>query len=358
LKVLFISGWGRSGSTLLDNMLGQLDQFVSVGELRYVWDRGLQQNRRCGCGAAFRDCTFWQDVFRDAFGGFDRVEAGEMLNVRDRYDHARMLLLHRSMRSSQIERYQSNLVKLYRSITAVSGARVVVDSSKTPSHGRILQGCPELDVHVVHLIRDSRAVAYSWQRKKLARDVDGLYMTQFSSAHSSFLWDGMNAAAEMLKTANPARYLCVRYEDLVTAPRTTLSAILSLVGEGGAQMPFLQDSKVVLSPVHGFSGNPSRFERGVVELRPDDEWRSKLKSTQRLLVTALTGPLLVRYGYPLFSFNWRRNHMPSSNEAADAFQTSPDSRANAGDNKSGHSRGRSGTNAAGKIGTVPRVPVA
>lgn len=325
LKVLFISGWGRSGSTLLDNMLGQLDQFVSVGELRYVWDKGLQENRRCGCGAAFRDCTFWQDVFRDAFGGFDRVEAGEMLKVRDRYDHARMLLLHRSMRSSQIERYQSNLVKLYCSISAVSGARVVVDSSKTPSHGRILQDCPELDVHVVHLVRDSRAVAYSWQRRKLTLDLGGAYMTRFAPARSALLWDGMNAAAEMLRATNPARYLRVRYEDLVTTARTTLEAILSMVSEDGMQLPFLKDGKVALDPVHGFSGNPSRFERGLVELRPDDDWRSKLKRARWLLVTALTSPLLLRYGYSLGSLNGGRGHMRGCQEAGDAPPMPPDS---------------------------------
>ena len=33
-KVLFIGGYGRSGSTLLDRLLGQIDGFVSVGEVR------------------------------------------------------------------------------------------------------------------------------------------------------------------------------------------------------------------------------------------------------------------------------------------------------------------------------------
>jgi hypothetical protein len=318
LKVLFIGGWGRSGSTLLDNMLGQLDHFVSVGELRYVWDRGLQENRRCGCGSAFRDCTFWQDIFRDAFGGFDRVAAGEMIKVRDRYDHARMVLLRSSMRSSELEPYRFALVKLYRAIAAVSGARVVVDSSKTPSHGRILQGCPELEVHVAHLIRDSRAVAYSWQRKKLTREFAGGYMTRFAPVRSALLWDAMNAATEMLRTTSPSRYLRIRYEDLITAPRATLEAILGLLDENGTRLSCLQDSKVAFGPVHGFSGNPSRFERGLVELRPDDEWLSKLNRAQRLLVSALTGPLLLRYGYSLLSFAQRRGQMPNGSEAADA----------------------------------------
>ncbi|WP_420910932.1 sulfotransferase [Thermus thermophilus] len=36
VKVVFIGGYGRSGSTLLDRMLGQVEGFVSVGELRHI----------------------------------------------------------------------------------------------------------------------------------------------------------------------------------------------------------------------------------------------------------------------------------------------------------------------------------
>src|SRR5438105_15565281 len=60
--VLFIGGEGRSGSTLLDRMLGQLPGFFSTGELREVWNRGLIENLDCGCGLSFRSCSFWTAV--------------------------------------------------------------------------------------------------------------------------------------------------------------------------------------------------------------------------------------------------------------------------------------------------------
>ncbi len=37
-RVLFIAGPGRSGSTLLDLLLGQIDGFTSTGELRLIWN--------------------------------------------------------------------------------------------------------------------------------------------------------------------------------------------------------------------------------------------------------------------------------------------------------------------------------
>src|SRR5947208_16533925 len=62
VKVLFIMGWTRSGSTILDNVLGELDGFFSTGELHYLWERGLLQNRLCGCGRAVPAGRVWSVV--------------------------------------------------------------------------------------------------------------------------------------------------------------------------------------------------------------------------------------------------------------------------------------------------------
>jgi hypothetical protein len=48
IKVLYIAGFGRNGSTILGNILGELDGFFHGGELNFVWERNLLDNRRCG----------------------------------------------------------------------------------------------------------------------------------------------------------------------------------------------------------------------------------------------------------------------------------------------------------------------
>ena len=64
-KILYIGGWGRSGSTIISNVLGSLEGYVSIGEARYLWDRGIIQDRICGCGENFSKCLFWRDVLRE-----------------------------------------------------------------------------------------------------------------------------------------------------------------------------------------------------------------------------------------------------------------------------------------------------
>ena len=80
--VLYVGGLGRSGSTLLDRMLGRLDDVWSVGELVHLWERGLKENNRCGCGRCFADCPFWRRVGEVAFGGWDTLDADEVLALR------------------------------------------------------------------------------------------------------------------------------------------------------------------------------------------------------------------------------------------------------------------------------------
>jgi hypothetical protein len=54
---------------------------------------------------------------------------------------------------------------------------------------------------------------------------------------------------------------------------------------------------VRLSPNHQVAGNPMRFRTGRVDIRADEAWRTGFGAARRRLVTALTLPLLARYGY-------------------------------------------------------------
>jgi len=81
-KVLFIAGEGRSGSTIIGDILGQIEGFFSVGELFYVWDRGLIQNWRCSCGLSFEECPVWSEVIAQAFGDRSQVDAEKLLSMR------------------------------------------------------------------------------------------------------------------------------------------------------------------------------------------------------------------------------------------------------------------------------------
>lgn len=327
MKVLYIAGWGRSGSTILDNILGQVKGVFSLGELRYVWDRGCLENRLCSCNAPFRNCEVWKEIVSRAFGGFDSADAYRMLVLRDRCDHARNLVLGRRMDSGPFRTYRSALHRLYDAISVVSGAELIVDSSKAPTHGRLLQDLPGLDVHVLHLIRDPRAVAYSWQRKIATGDRAGKYMARFGPVRASLMWVVMQLAAEKLAGPKPHQYRRLLYEDLVAKPRETLEGILAAANMRGSQLPLVDERTVTLSPVHGFSGNPSRFKRGAITLQADNEWLENMRPAQRMVVGLITSPLLTRYGYRLTaSPSFARAANPASQHIGDRLKVASSAR--------------------------------
>jgi len=306
LKVVYIGGMGRSGSTLLDLMLGQLPGVCSVGELRYVWLRGLTENVLCSCGQPFRECPFWQAVAEEAFGGWDALDLDEVLDLEHRVDRHRFLpfMLAPGLApgfAERLERYTSILERLYGAIRNVTGASVIVDSTKDPPYAYLLRHVDSLDLYLVHLVRDIRGVAFSWMKKNVVRPevADGeTYMKTFHPAEMALRWIDYNVLFERLGKTVPS--LRMRYESFIERPEEHLTSILALVGAStnGQGFADLENGHFRLAGEHhNVSGNPVRFRNGALPLRVDDEWKRKLSPRDRRIIVALTWPLLRRYGY-------------------------------------------------------------
>ena len=301
-KVLYVAGFGRSGSTILSNSLGQVEGFFSAGELNFIWKHALIENRLCGCGRPSRECPVWRSVFDEAFGGMDRVDAREMMRLQAagaRTRHIPLMLTEKGRRrlKGRMGKFLNASARLYEAIKSVTGSRVIVDSSKEPAYGYAMGMVPELDVRVLHLIRDPRAAAYSWLKKKAQPDSeDREFMHRKSALDSAVLWDAWNASIEALWCGS-GDHLRLRYEDFVTGPKDSFERILDLLDEPDAGLPLVGEQEVKLGVSHTVSGNPNRFDTGAIELRPDHEWTRKMKPRDRNLVTGLTFPLLKRYGY-------------------------------------------------------------
>lgn len=305
VTILYIAGAGRSGSTILDNILGQVGGVASVGELRFLWERGILEERLCGCGRPFLECPQWTEILRTAFPGADLPAlAHRMADLQQDGIRARRLpkLLRRRSRNAlrhTMSEYLGNLASLYATTNASLGGGLLVDSSKLPSYGALLEMVPGVEVRVVHLIRDPRATAYSWLRKKALPDHAGTpFMQQQGPIKASGLWAFWNVAAGLLWRRSP-RYLRVHYEAFVRDPRGVVDAILSHAGLEGVATPFVADNEVELTPNHTVAGNPSRFSTGRIAIRSDDEWTTEMRRWDRFRVTMVTWPLLIRYGYPL-----------------------------------------------------------
>jgi hypothetical protein len=288
-------------------MLGQVPGVCSLGEVREIWRHGCRENRPCGCGQPFLGCGFWSEVGRRAFGGWEELDLDEILHLRyslDRPWRVPALLLPRGGvdAGTGVGRYLEVLGALYRSIRDVSGADVVVDSSKLPSHALLLRRAPGIDLRMVHLVRDSRGVAFSWKKQVSNRVTAGepRYLERYGPFSASGRYVLYNGLTRLVGTLG-VPYLFLRYEDLVRDPARRLRTILRHAGlpVDEATLGFVGDGHVRLDPNHTADGNPMRFAVGDVAVRMDDEWGRRMDRFDRSVVTTLTSPMLLAYRYPL-----------------------------------------------------------
>ena len=295
LKVVYIAGWGASGTTIIDNVLGQLDGWRSTGELHALWP-GLRDGRyRCGCGVWIGHCDFWRAVIEAGSGNGRGSRPDPALVVRWQDAAARMRRFPAIMRSVRagspppaVAAYTEVSSRLYSAIADVAGAKVIVDSSKVPSYAALLSLMPQVDAYVVHLVRDPRAAAHSWRRRGSRNVID-------STLHW-LLWN--LAVRDVRRTLAPERSIVVRYEDFARRPMSVIADIVGMTGEGeDAARPFVDEHTVRLAPNHTVSGNRSRFRTGEIRVELDRAWERESPGFSRAASTLISLPLLHSFGY-------------------------------------------------------------
>lgn len=303
--VLFIGGIGRSGSTLLEQALAGIPGVLALGEVVHLWQRGIRDDENCACGQPFSACEFWREVGRRAFGGWQRVDVSEVHRLRDRVDHVRkvpamvlpvMTARVRGDRAAYAHYYR----RVYWAAADVAGATVVVDSSKQASMPHILAGQPGIDLRLLHCVRDARAVCYAWTKTVERPDRRGstVYMDRYSEREMAMMWGAHNAAMDLTRHWDVPRSR-MRYEDLVADLGGAVRLALETVGLEVCpeSLAHIGPDSLTMSQTHTVAGNPMRFGTGVVPVRRDDEWQARMPTGRRRMVTALTWPLLARYGY-------------------------------------------------------------
>lgn len=307
--VVYIVGAGRSGSTLLERMLGAFPGYVNVGELVGLFHRTVTEDERCGCGEPFSACPFWRQVGEQALGGWNPDRVAELARLKDRVARQRYLprlvlpRLATADQARELARYGEIHERLYRVAAEHAGASVVVDASKGPAPALALRRAPGLDVRILHLVRDVRGVAYSWSKSDVERPhaTQDTYqhMANFSVARTAARWTRIEA--EALAMTSLARHgATIRYEDLVADPGPTLQRALGDLGlPVPATVDHVQGQVVTLGPSHGIGGNPSRFRLGEVRLRVDEAWRGALGRRDKLVTTAIGLPALIGHRYPV-----------------------------------------------------------
>ena len=265
-KLIYIGGYGRSGSTLLEYLLASHPAVVACGEV----ERHLQsfgRKTRCTCGLPIEECPIW-GAFRHTKGSL----AG--------WDHERLSL---ALLDHVKGRYS-----------------IMVDSSKTAWGAarvpfRLWRNLGK-DFLLVHVVRDPRGVCWStmrtpWKPEKSSWDPG----PTAKCLRTAVGWITANLACEAFGQLHPRNYVRIRYEDLINEPRKPIATILervSLTAPADLSPSKAADNR------HQLYGNAMRFRSlSLSDLKEDVAWKTAMPAVYRPLIKGLCWPLYWRYGY-------------------------------------------------------------
>jgi len=331
VRVVEITGLGRSGSTILDIVLGNHPDIESVGEVGNLalngWisreSLGGIDSRKlripiCTCGKRLdvgyvntpdEACPFWSSVRREWVErtGPESIEGYPRL--RGNFERKRPALLVQQYlrllyegrrRSASFRSYATLTRTFFESIRAVSGKPVIVDSSKSPARAFAFAMIPGIDLYVVHLVRDGRGVIASL-RKTFEKDIEAGIMWDHKGRpmwKSVGHWIVRNLATQWVcARLGPNKTMRLRYEDFVADPKGALERIGSLLDLDMTELADAASTGKPMQAGHNVGGNRTK-KSGTITLRPDaQEWRMALSPAEQRLSWALMGWLMRPYGY-------------------------------------------------------------
>lgn len=296
----------RSGSTILSTILGGHPSVFSAGELNNIIEAMDVRREYCSCGVRSEHCAFWIRVRQEWEGASAKSIAGEYANLVKRFEQPRRLDWIRISSRRWINDYQRGAWNRYISLTAslfeaiqrVSGADIIVDSSKSQSRAISLSKVQGLDFRVIHLVRDVRGVVFSLNRA-WERDPEGGIAEPLVAARPSVVarrWAQTNFASNQVRRKLSEYGMLARYEDLVGSPDGTLRRIGAFTGLDFSKIATTIQLGKTFHPGHQIAGNRLRMQRDITVI-PDARWRRELPRREKLLIWILAGGVPALYGY-------------------------------------------------------------
>lgn len=297
MKLIAIAGSGRTGSTLLSVLLSQGAGVFNIGQLRDFWAAYLR-NASCTCGSSLQTCSIWSSVVDQAFG--PKPEAGLQLmhqrmirfsegaaRLKDWTDTAALAHF-----SSEHVDYLNGLQAFLLTLRTVTGARAFVDASKSPELGLAYAQIADIDLRVLNLVRDPRAVASSWRLKS---DED-------MALRQSKTWLIRQIVLGRWSRALGRRFTLLRYEDFSARPRPLIDQLLRWAGLDSVPGLFTAEDHAELSWAKQHLYPPANEKliaekRNSIDIVESTGWCHAGHGALHRRVEEIVKPLLPRFGY-------------------------------------------------------------
>lgn len=299
-ELVYIAGLSRSGSTLLELLLGAHDRVVTTGELQ-VWPHEIGHPVGvidCGCGSTVGACDFWNEVRALVDPLTQPPPRLNRFRETHYWGYTNRPSLWRDMvrtspgaaPSAAEQQYGANTSQIVDAVAKTWVARgvcadYVVDASKDPYRAWWLARSDASNVRIVHLVRDPRAAVASLLRDQ---NITSAAKRIEVASRRAMAWNVENTMIRTLTRDHlaPDRSTLVYYEALASEPVRELKRLAEFIGVTAD--PTTVD-RYQTNLVHTVAGNPMRGERRPIRL--DTRWKTELEPQLQRLVRTITAPV-------------------------------------------------------------------
>ncbi|HEX6387493.1 MAG TPA: sulfotransferase [Anaerolineae bacterium] len=307
-EIVYVGGYGRSGSTVLDILLGNSEAIYGMGEgTRIFLMLAGDVQSHCSCGKPLSSCPFWQRVISccehqglDEWPRIARIQR-QVEGIGDFTALVRGDFSSGGVRETTGNLYRQYMRALFGAIRTTSGCQSVVDSSKTTwsTIGRplaLMKLCG-FKVKMVHLIRDGRAVMWSGCRGTNTALARGPQKVSLGRGYKTALsWAMVNVLTSMMMRFlfAPQHFMTLHYEDLVANPAAATNRLSRFLDIDLHDVKERLDRGDSLQVSHLVGGNRVA-RKSHIRLHAEDEWRQKLPVTGKYLYWFSLWPVVLIY---------------------------------------------------------------
>lgn len=279
-------------------LLSQNDDAQNIGQIRDL-PMAMEKQAPCSCRRSVPDCNFWGPVraqLEARHGAEAMVALNEASEAFRKDANADPRWEDPAVREALVRDHSTFLAMfqdLYAAAADKAGGRLLVDSSKSVDLCLALSLIPEIELHVLNLVRDPRAVAVSWA-KVLKRP--GVLRGRTRN------WAGRQRRLQLIRDLNPDRFMLLRYEDLTAAPRQYVQKIQSWAGLESTTPFFTDDHSARISWAREHLFPPAnasvlRQRKTEISIRTADSWTDPKNADLHAMAEELTFPFAETYGY-------------------------------------------------------------
>lgn len=275
LKIIYIMGDGRTGSTLLESILANSKNSIGIGESYRFWERFYKADSLCGCNKYIQDCELWRFVdtyLQKHIENYDVKRIRQYIKYYSNYNNSIQLVTSK-LWSSELEYLVNVIAGFYRAIQLYSGKDIIIDSSKSPVWVFLISKCSSIKLFNIHLERDLPSVASSWKKKYLLKEYPDRQHFMPIKSDLNIIRTSLRIKILSHHVKKNTKSLKIRYKDLCLEPTIVINEVKALTN---LNLP----TELKWEKNHAIAGNPGRKIGGEIMIMLQENKNNDLNFLQ------------------------------------------------------------------------------